>query len=145
MSWELRLLDMGLEVVPPEVVVIRLPEAEQERSLQLVLHMIWYENDAYGVYVCDSGTNTALPGSQIYMLGHGQYWYACEGEVVVNELKIHRSCFRTRDAFYKSGEHLWQTNLSRHMEDAEGAQNEEWWQGDWQGPEMKLSTQIHML
>ena len=46
-TWELRLLDMRLEVVPPEVVVIRMPEAEeQERSLQLVLHMLWYENDA---------------------------------------------------------------------------------------------------
>ena len=38
--------------------------------------------EQYGMYVCDGETNTALPGVQIYILGHGQYWYACEGKVV---------------------------------------------------------------
>ena len=145
-KYDLRLLDMQQDVLPPEAVTIGIPQAEeQERSLQCLLHVIWYKNEQYGMYVCDGKTNTGLPGEQIFILGHGQYWYACEGKVVAGKLKIRQSCFRTQDAFYKTGDHTWQTNLSRHVEAADGGLNEDGWHGDWKGPEARFSTQVDIL
>ena len=76
-EYVLRLLDMRLEVLPPEAVTIGIPQAqEQERSLRYVLYAIWYENEPYGMYVCDGKTQTGLPGERIFILGHGKHWYA---------------------------------------------------------------------
>ena len=117
-EYVLRLLDMRLGVLPPEAVTIGIPQAqEQERSLRYVLYAIWYENEPCGMYVCDGKTKIGLPGERIFILGHGKYWYACEGKIAAGQLKIRQSCFRTQEEFYKTGDHNWQTNLSRHNDD----------------------------
>lgn len=87
----------------------------------------------YGFYICRTTTETGLPGEHLFIVSDGEYWYACEGKLVADELSIRQACFRTSANYWTRTSHKWEMNGQRSTDaDCKWADGK-WQTGQWGG------------
>ena len=91
------------------------------------------------LYVCDTPTETGLPGEKIFIISDGEYWYACEGTVEAGRFDVRQACFRTKASFWEADWHAWEINGSRHDQPGRQYADGQWTSGSWSG-ELQCET-----
>lgn len=91
------------------------------------------ELSGFKLHVCNQVTETGLPGEKLFIVGHGGFWYACEGTMRNGEQSIRQACFRTREDYWERGWHSWEVNSDRHTGPFPRYSDGWWMAGTWNG------------
>ena len=116
----------------------------ENNAFQYVLTAVPFQNGMQGLYVCETPCNE-VPGEVMFIMGHDEWWYACEGTIGGDgRVSVRQACFRTQTSFWEAGDHMWQVN---NCQSADNAPETHWYDGDWENEYnynggMRCQTQV---